>query len=85
MVDSHSAWSRFDEVLPVDGRHMKILVGVGNMPLEQLELAPPKSEPRRAVDDADVAGVGADDSSLATLHCPELDQTHLDRRIPIPN
>ena len=63
---------------------MKILVGVGNMPLEQLELAPPKSEPRRAVDDADVAGVGADDSSLATLHCPELDQTHLDRRIPIP-
>ena len=64
---------------------MEILVGVGNVPLEQLEFAPPEIEPCRAVDDADVAGVGADDSSLATLHCPKLDQTHLDRRIPIPN
>ena len=57
---------------------MKILVGVGNVPLEQLEFAPPESEPCRAVDDADVAGVGADDSSFAALHGPELDQTHLD-------
>ena len=56
---------------------MKILVGVGNMPLEQLELAPPKSEPRRAVDDADVAGVGADDGALTTLHSPELNQAHV--------
>ena len=56
---------------------MQVLLGVGDVALEQPELAPPERQPRGAVDDADVAGVGADDGALAALHHPRLDAAHV--------